>query len=186
MQQKSKIFASCLSDFIRQNPKLFFVIISLLFISAFSIRLYHITRPPLDFAPVRQYQNAHNARAYYYHTHKSVSEERKKIADINAERMGFALEPRIMEHLAVFGYRIAGEEKLWIPRVFSSLFWIVGGFFLFLTAKKIAGLNAALFSAAFYLFLPYSILVSMRYYRIMSNHQGIDCYWHQVPLPWQC
>lgn len=190
MQQESKIFASCRSDFIGQNPKLFFVIISLLFISAFSIRLYHITKPPLDFAPIRQYQTAHNARAYYYHTHKSVSEEQKEIAAINAERMGFTLEPRIMERLAVFGYRIAGEEKLWIPRVFSSLFWVVGGFFLFLAAKKIAGLNAAFFSAAFYLFLPYSILASRSFqpdplmimmllasiYAIISHHEQPSWY----------
>jgi len=74
--------------------------------------------------------------------------------------MGFALEPRIMEHLAVTGYRITGGEKLWIPRVLSSIFWIVGGIFLFLTARKITSVNAALFSTMFYLFLPYSISAS--------------------------
>lgn len=160
MQQNSKIGVSSSPDFLCQHPKLLFVIIGFLFISAFCIRLYHINRPPLDFAPIRQYQNAHNARAYYFNTLESVSEERKNIANINAERMGFALEPRIMEHLAVFGYRIAGAEKLWIPRVLSSIFWVVGGIFLFLTAKKIANVTNALFSMVFFLFLPFAISAS--------------------------
>ncbi len=76
------------------------------------------------------------------------------------KRIEFRLEPRIMESLAVYGYHIVNGEKLWVPRVISSIFWIVGGFFLFLTAKKITGFNAALFSLAFYLFLPYSISAS--------------------------
>lgn len=141
-------------------PKTKCLILVLIFLSALVVRLYHITMPPLDFSPVRQYQNAHNARFYYFNSLKSVSEERKKIAEINKQRIEFQLEPRIMEQLAVFGYKIAGEEKLWIPRVLSSIFWLIGGIFLFLTARKLTSFKAAFVSVAFYLFLPYSILAS--------------------------
>lgn len=143
-----------------QRPLIKWFILVFLFISAFGIRLHHIAMPPLDFSSVRQYQAAHNARAYYFNTLKSVSEERRKIAEINMNRIEFKLEPRIMERLAVFGYQIVGEETLWIPRVLSSIFWIVGGIFLFLIAEKLSSFNGALFSAAFFLFMPYSILAS--------------------------
>lgn len=147
------------SDFF-QRPLIMRTIIVFLFVSALGIRLYHIGMPPLDFSSVRQYQCAHNARAYYFNTFASVPEERRKMADINAGRVGFDLEPRVMEYLAVAGYRLAGEEKLWIPRLISAIFWTVGGLFLFLTAGRIAGRNAALLSTAFYFFLPYSISAS--------------------------
>ena len=76
------------------------------------------------------------------------------------ERMGLVLEPRILESAALLGYRISGGEHLWIPRVLSSIFWIVGGVFLYLTALKIASWGAAMLSTAFYLFLPFGISAS--------------------------
>jgi hypothetical protein len=132
----------------------------LLFATAFGIRLYHINRPPLDFSSIRQYQNAHIIRGLYYETNDSIPESKKQIAKLNMERMGFVLEPRIIENLSVFGYRIMGAEHLWIPRVLSSVFWVVGGFFLYLTARMMLSPGIALFSTCFYLFLPYSILAS--------------------------
>lgn len=76
------------------------------------------------------------------------------------ERMGLLLEPRIIDHAVVLGYRIMGGEHLWIPRVLSSIFWIVGGVFLYLIAGKILSSGAALFSTVFYLFLPFGISAS--------------------------
>ncbi len=136
------------------------VIILFLFVAAFSIRLYHINRPPLDFAPIRQYQNAHIIRGLYYEDNESISESRKKIAELNMERMGFVLEPRIIENASLLGYRIMGAEHLWIPRVISSIFWIIGGIFIFLIARIFFAPGVALFSTFFYLFLPYGILAS--------------------------
>ena len=135
-------------------------LVVLLFIASFGIRLHHIDRPPLDFAEVRQYQVAHIARGYYVEGLDSIPEWKKQIARLNMERMGFLLEPRIMEHAAVFGYRITGGEHLWFPRLLSSIFWLIGGFFLYMIAKRISSAGAAFVSAAFYLFLPYSILAS--------------------------
>ncbi|MEW6601605.1 MAG: glycosyltransferase family 39 protein, partial [Nitrospirota bacterium] len=76
------------------------------------------------------------------------------------ERMGFVLEPRIVENAAVFGYRLAGSEQLWIPRVISLAFWTVGAVFFYLTARILFPFGVALFCTVFYLFLPYSILSS--------------------------
>jgi hypothetical protein len=137
-----------------------FFIIGLLFLVAFLIRLYHINRPPLDFQPIRQYQLAHVTRGYYFETLKTIPDWRREIAVLNKERMGFKLEPRIFDHMVVFIYRILDGEYLWIPRVMSSIFWMIGGLFLYLIAKKILTPEAALFSIIFYLFQPYGISAS--------------------------
>ncbi|MEN8265332.1 MAG: glycosyltransferase family 39 protein [Nitrospirota bacterium] len=131
-----------------------------MFAIALSVRLYKIGEPPLDFSTIRQYQNAHIARGIFYETNDLISEEKKRIARINMERMGFVLEPRIIENAAVLGYRMTGAENLWVPRLLSSIFWIVGGIFLYLTARMLFSASVAFFSAFFYLFLPYSILSS--------------------------
>ena len=136
------------------------IIILLLFAVAFSIRLYKIGEPPLDFSPIRQYQNAHIARGIFYEANDSITEEKKHIAKINKERMGFVLEPRIVENAAVLGYRMTGAERLWIPRLLSSIFWSIGGIFLYLTARMLFSFRVSVFTAIFYLFLPYSILSS--------------------------
>jgi 4-amino-4-deoxy-L-arabinose transferase-like glycosyltransferase len=146
-------------SFVR-NPTFQIFIIIFLFLSAFIIRLYNISNPPLDFAPVRQYQQAHIARGYFFENKHSISESRKHIARLNMQRMGLLLEPRIIEHITVLGYRIIGKESLWIPRVLSSIFWVIGGAFLYLIAKKTVSPVAALFSTTFYLFLPFGISAS--------------------------
>jgi hypothetical protein len=114
----------------------------------------------MDFSPVRQYQNAHIIRGLYFDNDESIPESSKFIARLNTERMGFMLEPRIIENLSVLGYRIIGGEHLWIPRVLSSFFWVVGGLFLYLIARMNFSQGVSFFSAVFYLFLPYSILAS--------------------------
>lgn len=136
------------------------MLVFLLLLLAFGIRIFHITRPPLDFSSIRQFQSIHIARGIYYETNASVSESDKNIAKINMQRMGLLLEPRILENAAVLGYRITGGEHLWIPRTLSVVFWIAGGLFLYLIARKISSTGESLFSLSFYLFLPYSILAS--------------------------
>lgn len=136
------------------------VIIVLLFAAAFGVRLYHITKPPMDFASIRQYQNAHIIRGLYYETNDLISESRKRIAKLNMERMGLVMEPRLIENASVLGYRIIGAEHLWVPRVLSVLFWIVGGIFLYLIARMFFSPAVSLLTCFFFLFLPYGILAS--------------------------
>ena len=135
------------------------IALGFLVITALLLRLYHIDNPLLDFHPARQYRSALKARAYYFDSLKSIPEWRKNIAKIDWDSL-HTLEPPLMEHLASLSYRFAGGEKLWIPRVLSCLFWLVGGVFLYLLAKRIFSSEAALFSVALYLFFPFGILAS--------------------------
>ncbi|NOZ68848.1 MAG: phospholipid carrier-dependent glycosyltransferase [Deferribacteres bacterium] len=92
---------------------------------------------------------------------ESIPEWKKDVASFYMHRRSRVMEPRLIEYMASFAYRMAGGEYLWIPRLMSSIFWLIGAVFLYLTAERITFSGAAaLFSTAFYLFLPISILGS--------------------------
>ena len=139
------------------NKTYSFLIIGFLLIAAFTVRMHNLTKPPLDFAPIRQLNAAHFVRAEFYKTSTSVPQWKKDFAKENLELMVFTGEPRIMENLTLLGYRLLEKEALWIPRLLSSIFWVSGGLFMFLVARRLSSEYAALFSTAFFLFLPYSI-----------------------------
>lgn len=141
------------------SPILRSLIIISLFITAFYVRLYHIDEPPLSFHPGRQYQCAIIARSLYLEASKSAPEWRRNIAKLNREQVPKRELP-IVEFIASIAYRIAGAEHLWIPRLTSSIFWLIGGVALYLLVKEISSADAAIFSTAFYLFLPYSVIAS--------------------------
>jgi uncharacterized membrane protein len=132
-----------------------------LFITAFSIRLYDLTDPPLDFHPTRQLLSAIKARALYFKTKPApvgYSEEQMDIGRRQA-RLKAQVEPEVLGTLVAYTYRLTGE-KLWVARIYSSLFWLIGGFFLFLFVRKLVSFDAAIFSSAYYLFFPYAIIAS--------------------------
>jgi 4-amino-4-deoxy-L-arabinose transferase-like glycosyltransferase len=70
------------------------------------------------------------------------------------------IEPPILEIVSSLAYFAVGGEHLWIPRLLSVLFWMVGGVFLYLIAKRMVSPNAAVFPLLFYLFVPYSVPAS--------------------------
>jgi hypothetical protein len=99
------------------------------------------------------------ARGYYFDSLTSVPTWEKQVARFSQQKQGI-LEPPIMEFLVSIGYRILGGEHFWLPRLLSSLFWLIGGGILYLIGKKIADADAALFGMAFYLFLPFGVVAS--------------------------
>lgn len=123
-----------------------------------AIRLYDITDLPLDFHPTRQLLSALKARGMYYESLINAPTEQKSFA-VQQWKVRAAIEPEIIEHIVAFTYRFTGEE-LWVARVYSSLFWLIGAIFLFLLAKEISGVDGALASTAVFLFLPYAVTAS--------------------------
>ena len=161
----------------------------ILFLAALSIRLYDLTDLPLDFHPTRQLFSALKARGMYY-ANASLSdapEEQRQFA-IQQGKLRATIEPEILEKLTVFTWKFTGEE-LWVARIYSSLFWLLGGIFIYLLACDLFGdtdasrkesfrennkeirdirpirvirvqKDAPLFAVAFYLLLPYGVLAS--------------------------
>lgn len=130
----------------------------IIFLLGIGIRLYDLTDLPLDFHSTRQLLSAIKARGMYYATRLDVSTEYKSFA-VQQWQFRASVEPEIFENIVAFTYKFTGE-KVWIARIYSSLFWMVGAIFLFLLARKLTNIDGALASTAIYVFLPYAIIAS--------------------------
>ncbi|MCP4371355.1 MAG: hypothetical protein GY797_25045 [Deltaproteobacteria bacterium] len=139
---------------------LHWLMVSVLFLLAFGVRVYYVNQPNFDFNVNRQYRSALIARAFYFEDNTSIPEWRREIAALNKQGI---LEPPIMELLVSNLYRLVGQEQLWVARLLSAIFWIIGGAFLYALATKIISHDAALFAVAFYLFLPFGITASLSF-----------------------
>lgn len=124
-----------------------------------AIRLVDLTDLPLDFHPNKQLRSAMMARGMYYADLPSASDWQREMAVTQWHGME-RLEPPILETVTAWTYRLAGGEHLWIGRLYSSLLWVVGGLFLFLTARTLSNNDGALVGVAYYLFLPYAVIAS--------------------------
>jgi hypothetical protein len=133
--------------------------LALLVMLGLAIRLPYGNEPPLNFHATRQYRSLLIARGFFAENAPAMPEWQREVAAINMERQGI-LEPPLMERLVATVYGILGREAYWVPRLFSSLFWLVGGLFLYGIGRRVAGEGAALFSVAFYLFLPFAVVAS--------------------------
>ena len=126
---------------------------------ALVVRWNHISAPPLDFHPDRQFHSFTIARAYYVRGSHSMPVWERRVASANLHDDP-PIELPFTELTAAVAYRLAGGEHLWIPRLLSSLFWITGGLFLYLIATSFASRWAALIGVAIYLFLPFPLVAS--------------------------
>jgi 4-amino-4-deoxy-L-arabinose transferase-like glycosyltransferase len=135
------------------------IILGFLFLLAAGVRLYRSADPPLNFHATRQYRSLIIARNFYFDYAGAVPEWQKAIARCSRAQQGI-LEPPIMEFVVAGGYRVLGGERLWFPRLLTTIFWLTGGGFLYLIGKRISDRDAALFAVAFYLFLPFGTVAS--------------------------
>ena len=133
-------------------------VIALIIILALAIRFYDANDLPLDFHSTRQMLSVLKARGMYYDTRTGVSPAERTFA-IQQWKLRASIEPEVMERLVAFTYRYTGEQY-WVARAYSSVFWVIGGVFLFLLARKLTSTDGALAATAFYLFLPYAIIAS--------------------------
>ncbi|MGZ9226900.1 MAG: ArnT family glycosyltransferase, partial [Anaerolineales bacterium] len=131
----------------------------LIFGAALAIRLYDLTDLPLDFHPTRQLLSAIKARGLYYETQPDGIPTWKLERAIRFAKLKADVEPVVFERLVAFTYGFMGEQ-LWIARIYSSIFWLVGGIFLFLLSRDFVSFEGALVSTAYYLIFPYAIIGS--------------------------
>jgi len=130
----------------------------ILFVAAIAIRLYDLTDLPLDFHPTRQLFSAIKARGMYYQAMPNAPAEQRQFA-IQQGKLKVTVEPEVFERLVAFTWRFTGEQ-LWVARVYSILFWLIGAAFLYLLARDLFSADGVLFATAFYLFLPYAVIAS--------------------------
>jgi hypothetical protein len=149
--------------FFRNTPVLRILLVAAILLLGFGVRLIDLSDPPLDFAPTRQLRSLIIARGYYDalnvpSTRAMAPEDRN--FDIQAGQAESVIEPTILEHLSAYTYALLGREDFRIPRLWSILFWVLGGIPLWLLSRKLIGETGALAALAFYEFVPYGIISS--------------------------
>jgi hypothetical protein len=155
----SKLYAN---QFIVRNEPIRWLIVSIIFITAFGIRAIGITNIPMDYHPIKQYRAALTARSFYFSKTDEVPIWEKEVAYSSLERIGF-LGPPVVDVVAAGLYFVGGGEALWIPRLMSSIYWITGGIFLYALARKMMNEDASILATSIYLFLPFGVISSQSF-----------------------
>ena len=137
-----------------QNITLRRITLLLLLLLGLGIRLLDLTDPPLDIIPTRQLHSALMARGMYYQDAADVPAWQVRTAVQQWKREG-VIEPPVMENLTVDLYHVFGGEFLWIARILSSLFWVLGGLAIYLLASKLTNADGGITALIFYLFQTY-------------------------------
>jgi 4-amino-4-deoxy-L-arabinose transferase-like glycosyltransferase len=136
----------------------FTLLVLLVFALGLGLRLYDLSDPPLDFHPTRQLFSAIKARGLYYQSLPGEGTWVRQMAIQQGKALA-AIEPPILETLAAWSYRYFGAH-FEIPRILSSVFWILGGIALYLLARDMTSPQGGLAALTFYLVLPYGVIAS--------------------------
>jgi len=131
----------------------------LAFALGIGIRMFDLTDLPLDYAPTRQLFSLLKARSMYYGMLPADANVPAWQRAMAAKQTTPVIEPPVLEMITALTYRVVGEYT-WIARIYSSLFWVLGGIFLFLLARQLSSLEGAVVAVLFYLFVPFGIIVS--------------------------
>jgi len=136
----------------------YFVLLGVILLCGMGTRLYDLTDPPLDFASTRQLRSALIARGMYYPYLDDAPEWKQTIAEKQGRHS--MIEPTILESIVAGTYFIVGGEYIWIARIYSSLFWVLGGAALFFLVEELVSTDGAFIALTYYLFVPYGIVAS--------------------------
>lgn len=138
---------------------LFWALLALIFAAGLGVRLYHLSQPMLEFHPTRQLHGALIARGMYYAGEVDVPAWQREMAVTQQNSEGI-IEPQIMERISAWGYALAGEADLRIPRMISILSWMGAAVLLTRLALEMVGRAGALAAALFFLAWPYGVTAS--------------------------
>jgi 4-amino-4-deoxy-L-arabinose transferase-like glycosyltransferase len=145
------------SCYFESNRYLLWLTLLSLFLLAFAVRVYFYGESRA--VGEVQYRSAVIARAFYFERANTIPEWRREVND--RTRQGFVVkEPSVTEYLTALTYLISGGESMWLARLMTTVFWLIGGVFLFLIARNLVSVDAAVFTTAYYLFVPIGIFLS--------------------------
>ena len=138
---------------------LLYACLVVLFALGVGFRLINLTNPPLDDNAWRQLASASFARGLYYkmlpNADPQIRHEAIHLAEVSVHD-----EPTITETLVALSYLVAGGEYLWIFRLWTTLFWVIGGIALFALVRKMTSVDGAMLALGYYLLLPFGIAIT--------------------------
>ncbi|UCF28982.1 MAG: glycosyltransferase family 39 protein [Chloroflexota bacterium] len=118
-----------------------------------------LTDPPLDFHPTRQLRSAIIARTLYYRGLPETDDWQRQVALSQYTGEGI-IEPLVMETIVATTYRVIGSDPVWVARVYSSLFWVIGGLGIYFLTSAMTSPDGGVLATAYYLFIPFGIIAS--------------------------
>jgi hypothetical protein len=132
------------------------ILVVFIFILGAGIRLFDVTDEPLEFHAPRQLRSAIIARSMYYQNNPDIPKDVARIAKKEANKQGL-IEPAILETFSYMTYRLIGEEVVWVGRLFSIAFWLLGGWALYALTKEISSTAGSILSLSAYFLYPFAI-----------------------------
>jgi hypothetical protein len=131
-----------------------------LLLGGLAVRLFDVTDAPLDFHPTRQLHSAIITRAMYFDWAGSqVDPLEAGQAQAIALTIG-QIEPQVMEALTARIWVWMGATPLWVGRVLTITFWMLGAVGIWLLSRKASGVAGGLVGLSVWLFLPYAVISS--------------------------
>ena len=149
--------------FLKNKKGIVLILLILFLLAGIGIRLLDFTDMPLDFAGTRQLHSLIMTRGFYYQMDTpdttSMPQDLRSFG-INAGKAEPVIEPPLMEYLVAFIYSLIGGENIFVGRILSIFFWVIGGIPLFLMARRLISVNGAFAALAFYLFTHFGVYAS--------------------------
>jgi 4-amino-4-deoxy-L-arabinose transferase-like glycosyltransferase len=136
----------------------YIILLIVILVSGLITRLFDLTDPPLDYASTRQLRSALIARGLYYPTADGEPAWQQSVAKEQGEHS--MIEPTVLETIVAWTYHLVGGEYIWIARIYSALFWVLGGIALFFLVEMLVSSDAAFFALIYFLFTPHGIVAS--------------------------
>jgi hypothetical protein len=132
--------------------------VTALLIGGLIVRLPLTESLPMAFSPQRQFYSALTARSIYFQiAAEPIPDWRREVVNTYV-RSETRTEPAFIETMAALAYRVFGGEDIRIMLGLSLVYWGIGGVFLYLLARDLAGSAfVGWIALAIYLFLPYAI-----------------------------
>jgi len=146
-------------DIPSHRPLIAWLLALLLLVLGLGLRLYDLTDQPIDFHSTRQLRGAIIARGMYYRMLPDADPELREQA-ISFWNSTGQYEPSLVENVVARTYRWIGAETLWVSRIYTSLFWVIGGVALFVLALRLTSPAGGLFALGYYLVLPFAVQAS--------------------------
>jgi hypothetical protein len=147
------------NSFFGKSRIFLWIVLLILFGLGFAIRMVDLTDPPLDFHPTRQLRSAIIARSMYYRSSPEAESWQSQAALSQYTGEGI-IEPLVMETIVANTYRVIGSDPVWVARIYSSLFWIIGGIGLYFLTSSMTSPDGGVLATAYYLFVPFGIIAS--------------------------
>src|SRR5512133_3036048 len=116
--------------FLKPTKRNIVILVTLFLLVSLGIRFIDFKDLPLDFAPTRQLHSLIMARGIYYQMdtpQTNALDPEIRSVGISSGEVQPKVEPTIMEHLAAYTYALLGREWPNAGRLFSILFWVIGG-----------------------------------------------------------